>query len=347
MSMCLIEPLIKSEKWSTSDETFKVPLKSLTSALQCRQFQRDACYLIHESKKSLDELASLLSSIWEKQYYVGEEVYRKDGSGKVYTVVKKVFSGNNQYLIRDNSMVTESVRFSDLLCTHQNCVADMKILIELLAAQQTDGRWLVASHHCRRVGIKDKLSHDQSQVYDYRRARFVEFLVGGFLLLFLICMLGYSAWKDYLLAKDNARLSRESIALVAEMNRTTLNNFFKELVANETINAVDHPLAAEGIAHMFRFESNLKNRTTLDEYVDRMKPTQQSIFYAYDHLKSEIEQMSTVQSLVKAGNEVLFVTNPLDKRVIDRIDMFKGKWFVDVKRVILNKNETAILNSGL
>ncbi|KAI6203073.1 hypothetical protein M3Y94_00514600 [Aphelenchoides besseyi] len=247
-------------------------------------------------------------------------------------------------------MVTESVRFSDLLCTHQNCVADMKILIELLAEQQTDGRWLVASHHCRRLGIKDKLSRDQSQVYDYRRARFDKvftFLLGGFLLLVAICMFGYIEWKDYLLTKDNARLSRESIALVAEMNSTTLNNFFKELVANETVNAVDHPLAAEGIAHMFWFESNLKNRTTLDEYVDRMQPTQQSIFYAHDHSRSEIEQMSTVQSLVKAGNEVLFVTNSLDKRVIDRIDMFRGKWFVDVKRLISTKNKTAIFNSGL
>ncbi|KAI6225912.1 HATPase-c domain-containing protein [Aphelenchoides besseyi] len=95
---------------------------------------------------------------------------------------------------------------------------------------------------------------------------------------------------------------------------------------------------------MFWFESNLKNRTTLDEYVDRMKPTQQSIFYAYDHSKSEIEQMSTVQSLLESGNEVLFVTNPLDKRVIDRIDMFRGKLFVDAKRLISIKNETAILD---
>ncbi|KAI6202794.1 hypothetical protein M3Y94_00481400 [Aphelenchoides besseyi] len=107
---------------------------------------------------------------------------------------------------------------------------------------------------------------------------------------------------------------------------------------------VDHPLAAEGLAHMFWFESNLKIQTTLEEYIDRMKPTQQSIFYAYDHSKSEIEQMSTVRSLVKTGNEVLFVTNSLDKRVIDRVDMFRGKWFVDVKRLISTKNETAILD---
>ncbi|KAI6178535.1 Heat shock protein 83 [Aphelenchoides besseyi] len=133
--------------------------------------------------------------------------------------------------------------------------------------------------------------------------------------------------------------------LVAKMNRTTLDGCFKELVANETVNAVDPPLGAEGLAHMFWFESNLKNRTTLDEYIDRMKPAQQSIFYAYDHSKSE--QMSIVQSLLKAGNEVLFVTNSLDKRVIDRVGVFRKKLFVDVKRVTLTKNKTIILDLEL
>ncbi|KAI6202829.1 hypothetical protein M3Y94_00485300 [Aphelenchoides besseyi] len=237
-------------------------------------------------------------------------------------------------------MVTEEVRFSDLLCRYQNCLSDLKILICLLAEQQTDGRWLVSDHYRKVLEIKDKHSHNRTHVGKDELSEKTKDCVAYcmfLIMVFLLCLAGYGLWTEFLRAQDNAELLRYSMELMANMNRTTLNNFFKEVVANETINAVDHPLAAEGLAHMFWFESNLKIQTTLEEYIDRMKPTQQSIFYAYDHSKSEIEQMSTVRSLVKTGNEVLFVTNSLDKRVIDRVDMFRGKWFVDVKRLISTK----------
>ncbi|KAI6203228.1 hypothetical protein M3Y94_00532200 [Aphelenchoides besseyi] len=265
----------------------------------------------------------------------------------MYTVVKDVSNRfRTRYKIQSTSMTTpEVVNFSEIVRAHHISKADLNVLVDLLACLQ-NGCWYVRRPYAERLGIAGKPDVEITirDAKEPTTSQMICIILGFFILIivFVDLFVTYIVLGN-LSTEDNAELSKESIALVAKMNRTTLDHYFKELVANEMINAVDHPLAAEGIAHMFWFESNLKNRTTLDEYVDRMKPTQQSIFYAYDHSKSDIEQMSNVQSLLESGIEVLFVTSPLDKRVIDRIDMFRGKLFVDTKRLISIKNETAIL----
>ncbi|KAI6207854.1 Endoplasmin [Aphelenchoides besseyi] len=286
----------------------------------------------------------------ETEFFVGEEVNQRGDSERLYKVTEKISSnGGTKYKIEPISTdPTKTVHPSEISRLHQPLEEDIKTLIHGFVTERKDDHWPIKPHLREYFEVGEscsKCGDPRTRTSDYQLH--VIILTVLFILAIAVVGAGKEAYVKFFGVENNAKLTRESMELVAKMNRTTLDGCFKELVANETVNAVDPPLGAEGLAHMFWFESNLKNRTTLDEYIDRMKPAQQSIFYAYDHSKSEIEQMSIVQSLLKAGNEVLFVTNSLDKRVIDRVGVFRKKLFVDVKRVTLTKNKTIILDLEL
>ncbi|KAI6207749.1 Endoplasmin [Aphelenchoides besseyi] len=337
------EPLVESEELHESERRY-------ANVLRNGNFQDSACHLIHESKEPLDGLVCELQGLLETEFFVGEEVNQRGDSEGLYKVMEKISSnGGTKYKIEPISTEpTKTVHPSEISRLHQPLEEDIRTLIHGFVTERKDDHWPIKPHLREYFEVGENCSkcgnpHSSIDKFVDWALTFVIFLAIGA----LIILVGKEAYGYFFGVENNAKLTRESMELVAKMNRTTLDGYFKELVANETVNAVDHPLAAEGLAHMFWFESNLKNRTTLDEYIDRMKPAQQSIFYAYDHSKSEIEQMSIVQSLLKTGNEVLFVTNSLDKRVIDRVGVFRKKLFVDVKRVTLTKNKTIILDLEL
>ncbi|KAI6178553.1 Endoplasmin [Aphelenchoides besseyi] len=326
------EPLVESEELHESERRY-------ANVLRNGNFQDSACYFIHESKEPLDGLVCELQDLLETEFFVGEEVNQRGDSERLYKVTEKISSnGGTKYKIEPISTEpTKTVHPSEISRLHQPLEEDIRTLIHGFVTERKDDHWPIKPHLRKYFEVREncsKCGDPRSRMQKFGECAFICFLKRCLRLFFFG-------------VENNAKLTRESMELVAKMNRTTLDGFFKELVANETVNAVDHPLGAEGLAHMFWFESNLKNRTTLDEYIDRMKPAQQSIFYAYDHSKSEIEQMSIVQSLLKTGNEVLFVTNSLDKRVLDRVGVFRKKLFVDVKRVTLTKNKTIILDLEL
>ncbi|KAI6201864.1 Endoplasmin [Aphelenchoides besseyi] len=323
------KPLIESEGIHKSERRY-------VNVLRNGNFQDSACHLIHESKEPLDGLVCELQDLLENEFFVGEKVSQRGDRERLYKVMEKISSnGGTKYKIEPISTEpVKTVHPSEISRLHRPSGDDIKTLIHAFVTERKDDHWPIKPHVRKYFEVGEncsKCGDPRSRMQKFGECVFI----------------GKEAYVHLFGVENNAKLADESMELVAKMNRTTLDGYLKKLVANETINAVNHPLGAEGLAHMFWFESNLKNRTTLDEYIDRMKPAQQSIFYAYDDSKSEIEQMSIVQSLLKAGNEVLFVTNSLDKRVIDRVGIFRGKTFVDVKRVISTKNETTILDLRL
>jgi heat shock protein beta len=58
-----------------------------------------------------------------------------------------------------------------------------------------------------------------------------------------------------------------------------------------------------------------------------MKDKQESIFYVAGTSRAEVESSPFVESLLKKGYEVLFLTEPVDEYTIQSMPEFDGKKF--------------------
>ena len=65
--------------------------------------------------------------------------------------------------------------------------------------------------------------------------------------------------------------------------------------------------------------------TTLDAYVDRMKPDQGEIYYITGPSRAEVEKSPYLEGLVDKGFEVLFMTDEVDDIIMGGMMEYKGK----------------------
>ncbi|KAI6225922.1 hypothetical protein M3Y95_00748000 [Aphelenchoides besseyi] len=154
MSNCLEENLTETTSLTASNETPVLQHQNVANVLQCRKFRLQAYHIIHKSKKSLDELITKIYNTMRKKFFVGEKVYRIDGSGVVYTVVEDVSSCfRTRYKVQSAAITTlEVVNFSEIVRPHHVSKTDLKVLIDLFARRE-NGQWIVRRHYVECLGI--------------------------------------------------------------------------------------------------------------------------------------------------------------------------------------------------
>eukprot|EP00871_Galdieria_phlegrea_P004852 jgi/Galph1/5368/GphlegSOOS_G4010.1 len=64
---------------------------------------------------------------------------------------------------------------------------------------------------------------------------------------------------------------------------------------------------------------------SLDDYVDRMKPMQNQIFYVTAESRSAAGSLPVIEKLKSLDYEVLFLSEPIDEFMVNNIPSFKGK----------------------
>jgi len=80
------------------------------------------------------------------------------------------------------------------------------------------------------------------------------------------------------------------------------------------------------IAKLVQYESSTKEGwTTLGDYVSRMKPEQQAIYYAAGTSRGLIEKSPHLEGLRQRGYEVLYMTDPIDPFAVSSLNEFEGK----------------------
>jgi molecular chaperone HtpG len=72
--------------------------------------------------------------------------------------------------------------------------------------------------------------------------------------------------------------------------------------------------------------------TTLPEYVARMKPGQQAIWYLAGNERKTLESSPHLEAFRKSGEEVLFFVDPIDEWVVERLATFEGKTLKPIDR---------------
>ena len=78
------------------------------------------------------------------------------------------------------------------------------------------------------------------------------------------------------------------------------------------------------------FSSNDKKLTTLKEYVDRMKESQDTIYYACGESVDKIDMLPQSEAVKEKGFEILYFTENVDEFAIQMLREFEGKKFANI-----------------
>lgn len=107
------------------------------------------------------------------------------------------------------------------------------------------------------------------------------------------------------------------------------------------LGVMEDPSNRSRLAKLLRFQSsNGKDVTSLAEYVERMKPKQQNIYFIAGANRAEVEKSPFVERLLAKGYEVLYLVEAVDEYCISALPEFDGKKFQNVAKEGFKLNES-------
>ena len=88
------------------------------------------------------------------------------------------------------------------------------------------------------------------------------------------------------------------------------------------------------IAKLLRYQSSTsgENMVSLDEYIEKMKEGQSSIYYITGESKKVVETSPFVERLRKKGMEVLYMVDPIDEYAVQQLKEYDDKKLVCVTK---------------
>lgn len=88
------------------------------------------------------------------------------------------------------------------------------------------------------------------------------------------------------------------------------------------------------LVELLRFYSTKSEEdyTTLDDYISQMKEDQKSIYYIIGENLAQVRSSPFLEKLRKKGYEVLYMTDPIDEYMMQRMREYKEKKFVCITK---------------
>ena len=90
---------------------------------------------------------------------------------------------------------------------------------------------------------------------------------------------------------------------------------------------------------LFESSADPQKKTTLADYVSRMKEGQETIYYLTGESRSIVESSPLLEAFAKRSLEVLFLTDPVDEFFVDRLPEFDGRKLQSAARGELDLGE--------
>uniref|UniRef100_A0A1L8DUF4 Putative heat shock protein 90 n=1 Tax=Nyssomyia neivai TaxID=330878 RepID=A0A1L8DUF4_9DIPT len=131
------------------------------------------------------------------------------------------------------------------------------------------------------------------------------------------------------------KLVRKALDMLKKMDKKEYDKFWKEFSTNIKLGVMEDPSNRSRLAKLLRFQSSHtkdKEVTGLAEYVSRMKPKQDHIFFIAGPGRNEVEKSPFVERLLSRGFEVLYLTEAVDEYSISALPEFDGKKFQNAAR---------------
>lgn len=129
------------------------------------------------------------------------------------------------------------------------------------------------------------------------------------------------------------KLVRKVLDALKKIPEADYEKFWKEYSTNIKLGVIEDPTNRTRLAKLLQFlSSNNGENTFLSDYVKRMKPNQDKIFYVAGSSKAEVEKSPFVERLLRKGYEVLYLVEAVDEYAISAIPEFEGKKFQNVAK---------------
>jgi len=137
------------------------------------------------------------------------------------------------------------------------------------------------------------------------------------------------------------KLVRKVLDMLKKIPADEYEKFWKEYSTNIKLGIIEDPANRTRLAKLLMFlSSNSDKLTSLADYVNRMKPKQDKIFYIAGSSKDEVRKSPFVERLLRKGYEVLYLTEAVDEYAISAIPEFEGKKFQNVAKEGFSLTET-------
>ncbi|XP_066248112.1 endoplasmin [Euwallacea similis] len=129
------------------------------------------------------------------------------------------------------------------------------------------------------------------------------------------------------------KLVRKVLDMLKKIPADEYEKFWKEYSTNIKLGIIEDPANRTRLAKLLMFlSSNSDKLTSLADYVSRMKPKQDKIFYIAGSSKDEVKKSPFAERLLRKGYEVLYLTEAVDEYAISAIPEFDGKKFQNVAK---------------
>lgn len=129
------------------------------------------------------------------------------------------------------------------------------------------------------------------------------------------------------------KLIRKVLDMIKKIDKEAYEKFWKEYSTNIKLGIMEDPSNRSRLAKLLRFQSsNGKGITSLAEYVERMKPKQDNIYFIAGANLAEVEKSPFAERLLAKGYEVLYLVEAVDEYCISALPEFDGKKFQNIAK---------------
>lgn len=117
------------------------------------------------------------------------------------------------------------------------------------------------------------------------------------------------------------------------------NTFYDNFSRNLKLGVYEDDKNRDKLVKLLRFHSSedIAKRTSLEDYVTRMKEKQEHIYYITGETLNQVKASPFIEKLTKKGFEVLFMVDAIDEYAMQRLREYDGK-----KMVCVSKDSTII-----
>ncbi|KAL7882542.1 hypothetical protein SRHO_G00002000 [Serrasalmus rhombeus] len=131
------------------------------------------------------------------------------------------------------------------------------------------------------------------------------------------------------------KLVRKTLDMIKKIAEEQYNDkFWKEFGTNIKLGVIEDHSNRTRLAKLLRFQTSHSESVlaSLEQYVERMKEKQDKIYFMAGTSRKEAESSPFVETLLKKGYEVIYLTEPVDEYCIQALPEFDGKRFQNVAK---------------
>ncbi|CAF2401062.1 unnamed protein product [Rotaria sp. Silwood2] len=140
--------------------------------------------------------------------------------------------------------------------------------------------------------------------------------------------------QSKLLKVIKKKLVRKALDMIKKLSPEDYVTFWKEYGTNIKLGVIDDSANRTRLAKLLRFTTSVSDdkQISLAEYIERMKPKQEHIYFIAAMSIDEAKKSPFVERILKKGYEILYLFDPVDQYCLQSLPEYEGKKFQNVAK---------------